>query len=83
MGYGDFKLLAALGAWLGWKMLLPVILLAAGTGAVLGLVLLRARGKNLSTPIPFGPFLAAAGLLNLLLGEPFLARHLPFFVPYP
>jgi leader peptidase (prepilin peptidase)/N-methyltransferase len=83
MGYGDFKLLAALGAWLGWKMLLPVILLAAGTGAVLGLMLLRARGKTLSTPIPFGPFLAAAGLLNLLLGEPFLARHVPFFVPYP
>jgi leader peptidase (prepilin peptidase) / N-methyltransferase len=83
MGYGDFKLLAALGAWLGWKMLLPVILLAAGTGAAFGLVMLRARGRSLRTPIPFGPFLATAGLLGLLLGEPLLARHLPFFVPYP
>lgn len=83
MGYGDFKLLAALGAWLGWKMLLPVILFAAGTGALGGALLLRARGASLRTPIPFGPFLAAAGFLALMLGEPLLARHLPFFVPYP
>jgi leader peptidase (prepilin peptidase)/N-methyltransferase len=83
MGYGDFKLLAALGAWLGWKMLLPVILLAAGTGAAGGLMLLRAHGRSLRTPIPFGPFLAAAGLVGLLLGEPFVARQLPFFVPFP
>jgi leader peptidase (prepilin peptidase)/N-methyltransferase len=83
MGYGDFKLLAALGAWLGWKMLLPIVLFAAATGAIGGMLLLRARGESLRTPIPFGPFLAAAGFLVLLLGEPFLARHLPFFVPYP
>jgi leader peptidase (prepilin peptidase)/N-methyltransferase len=83
MGHGDFKLLAALGAWLGWKMLLPIILFAAGTGAVGGFLLLRARGATLRTPIPFGPFLAMAGFLALVLGEPFLARHLPFFVPYP
>jgi leader peptidase (prepilin peptidase) / N-methyltransferase len=83
LGYGDFKLLAALGAWLGWKMLLPIILFAAVTGAVGGFVLLRARGESLRTPIPFGPFLALAGFLALVLGEPFLARHMPFFVPYP
>ena len=83
LGDGDFKLLAALGAWLGWKMLLPIIFFAAVTGAIGGALMLRARGKSLRTPIPFGPFLAMAGFLALVLGEPFLARHLPFFVPYP
>jgi leader peptidase (prepilin peptidase)/N-methyltransferase len=83
LGYGDFKLLAALGAWLGWKMLLPIILFAAVTGAIGGLVLLRARGESLRTPIPFGPFLGMASFVAMVLGEPFLARHLPLFVPYP
>jgi leader peptidase (prepilin peptidase)/N-methyltransferase len=61
MGYGDFKLFAALGAWLGWQMLLPVILFAAGTGALIGIFLIVARRHGREVPIPFGPYLAAAG----------------------
>src|SRR4030095_12710504 len=61
MGYGDFKLFAALGAWLGWKMLLPIILMAALVGAVVGIVMLSVQGKDRATPIAFGPYLAAAG----------------------
>ena len=77
MGYGDFKLLAALGAWMGWKMLLPIILLSSVVGAVVGiaLILLAKRGREI--PIPFGPYLAAAGLIALVYGDT-LARFLPF-----
>ncbi len=73
MGYGDFKLLAALGAWLGWKMLLPIVLLSSVAGAVIGivLILLARRGRNV--PIPFGPYLAVAGFITLLYGAPLLA----------
>ena len=69
MGYGDFKLLAALGAWLGWQMLPLTILLSSLVGAVVGVVLivLAKRGRNV--PIPFGPYLAAAGLLALFWGK--------------
>jgi leader peptidase (prepilin peptidase)/N-methyltransferase len=69
MGYGDFKLLAALGAWLGWKMLLPIILMSSLVGALvgLGLIVLARRGREI--PIPFGPYLAAAGFLILLYGD--------------
>jgi leader peptidase (prepilin peptidase) / N-methyltransferase len=66
MGYGDFKLFAALGAWLGWQMLLPVILLAASSGAIVGILLIAVRGRHRSTPIAFGPFLATAGWLVLM-----------------
>lgn len=83
MGYGDFKLLSALGAWLGWNMLLPIILIAAAVGAVVGTVMLRARGQSHSTPIPFGPFLAASGWLVLMAGPRLIAQHLPFLVPSP
>jgi leader peptidase (prepilin peptidase)/N-methyltransferase len=69
MGYGDFKLLAALGAWLGWQQLPLVIVLSAGVGAVLGSALLLLGGKSRQTPIPFGPYLAAAGWIALLWGE--------------
>jgi leader peptidase (prepilin peptidase) / N-methyltransferase len=69
MGYGDFKLFAALGAWLGWQMLLPVILLAASTGAIVGILMLAGRGRHRSTPIAFGPFLAASGWLVLMCGR--------------
>ncbi|HEY2591944.1 MAG TPA: A24 family peptidase [Steroidobacteraceae bacterium] len=79
MGYGDFKLLAALGAWLGWQMLLPVILVAAAVGAVTGIVILAVQGKDRSTPIPFGPYLAAAGWLMLLFGHELVARYLGLF----
>ena len=69
MGYGDFKLLAALGAWLGWQMLPLVILISSTFGAVFGLaaILLGGRGRNLQ--IPFGPFLAGAGWIALLWGD--------------
>jgi leader peptidase (prepilin peptidase)/N-methyltransferase len=79
MGYGDFKLLAALGAWLGWQMLLPVVLIAAAVGAVAGIALLAARGQNRSTPIAFGPFLAAAGWLMLMFGRELVTGYLGLF----
>lgn len=79
MGYGDFKLLAALGAWLGWQMLLPVVLVAAAVGAVAGIALLSLRGQNRSTPIAFGPFLAAAGWLMLMFGRELVTSYLGLF----
>lgn len=79
MGYGDFKLLAALGAWLGWRMLLPTVLIAAAVGAVAGIALLAARGQNRSTPIAFGPFLAAAGWLMLMFGRELVMGYLGLF----
>jgi leader peptidase (prepilin peptidase)/N-methyltransferase len=69
MGYGDFKLLGALGAWLGWQMLPQVILLSAVVGAVVGITLMLVRGRDRDMAIPFGPYLAAAGWLALLWGE--------------
>ena len=66
MGRGDFKLFAALGAWLGWQMLLPVILFAAATGAVIGILLIVLRRHGREVPIPFGPYLAAAGWLVMM-----------------
>ncbi|MGA9368156.1 MAG: A24 family peptidase, partial [Steroidobacteraceae bacterium] len=79
MGYGDFKLLAALGAWLGWRMLLPTVVIAAAVGAVAGIALLAARGQNRSTPIAFGPFLAAAGWLMLMFGHELVTGYLGMF----
>jgi leader peptidase (prepilin peptidase)/N-methyltransferase len=69
MGFGDFKLFAALGAWLGWQMLPLVILLSAATGAVVGIALIVLRGRDRNVPIPFGPYLAAAGWIALLWGR--------------
>jgi leader peptidase (prepilin peptidase) / N-methyltransferase len=69
MGYGDFKLFAALGAWLGWKLLPLVILLSAATGAVLGIGLILLRGRDRSVPMPFGPYLAAAGWIAMMYGD--------------
>lgn len=68
MGYGDFKLLAALGAWLGWEMLPAVILLSSVVGAVVGIGLMVFRGQGREVPIPFGPYLAAAGIITLWFG---------------
>ena len=70
MGHGDFKLLAALGAWCGWQYLVTIVLLSSLVGAVLGLGLILFRGRDRQVPMPFGPFLAAAGWLALLWGEP-------------
>lgn len=72
IGYGDFKLLAALGAWLGWMMLPVIVLLSSAVGAIVGLSLIVFRGHHRDRPIPFGPFLAAAGLIALLFGQPLL-----------
>jgi leader peptidase (prepilin peptidase)/N-methyltransferase len=69
MGYGDFKLLAALGAWLGWKMLLPIILMSSLVGALVGIALIVLARRGREIPIPFGPYLAAAGFLILLYGD--------------
>jgi len=70
MGYGDFKLLALLGAWLGWQYLPQIIILSACVGAVVGVLLILLRGRNRDLPIPFGPYLAAAGWISLLWGDP-------------
>ena len=83
MGYGDFKLFAALGAWLGWQMLLPVILIAAVVGAVVGIALLAIRRQSRATPIAFGPFLAAAGWLVLMFGHELVGRYLGLFASPP
>ena len=83
MGYGDFKLFAALGAWLGWQMLLPIILIAAGTGAMVGLGMIIMRGHDRSAPIPFGPFLAGAGWLILMFGRPIVSGYLGLFNSHP
>jgi leader peptidase (prepilin peptidase) / N-methyltransferase len=69
MGFGDFKLFALFGAWLGWQHLPQIILLSACTGAVLGVLLILARGRDRQAPLPFGPFLAAAGWLSLMWGD--------------
>jgi leader peptidase (prepilin peptidase)/N-methyltransferase len=70
MGYGDFKLLAALGAWMGWKMLLPIVLISSVVGAVIGLALIAIQGRGRETALPFGPYLAVAGFIALLYGPP-------------
>jgi leader peptidase (prepilin peptidase)/N-methyltransferase len=76
MGYGDFKLFAALGAWLGWKLLPLVILLSAATGAVLGILMIALRGRDRAAPMPFGPYLAAAGWLAFMYGDPLMSAYL-------
>jgi leader peptidase (prepilin peptidase)/N-methyltransferase len=76
MGYGDFKLFAALGAWLGWKVLPMVIVLSAATGAVLGIVMIALQGRDRRAPMPFGPYLAAAGWLAMLYGDALLNGYL-------
>ena len=80
MGYGDFKLLAALGAWMGMAALLPIILLSSLIGAVIGSIALAAKGKDRSTPIPFGPFIAAAGWAWFVFGNELLALYRQWFL---
>lgn len=79
MGYGDFKLLAAIGAWLGWQVLPLVILLSSVVGAVIGiaLIVLARMGRNI--PLPFGPYLAMAGFIALLWGKPIMDSYLQGF----
>jgi leader peptidase (prepilin peptidase)/N-methyltransferase len=76
MGYGDFKLFAALGAWLGWKLLPLVILLSAASGAMIGILMIVLRGRDRSAPMPFGPYLAAAGWLAMMYGDSLVDGYL-------
>jgi len=77
MGYGDFKLLAALGAWLGWQMLLPIVLLSSFVGALIGISLIALRGRDHNVPLAFGPYLAIAGALALFWGPALVKLYLP------
>jgi leader peptidase (prepilin peptidase) / N-methyltransferase len=79
MGYGDFKLLAAIGAWLGWEMLPLVILFSSFVGAAVGVALIVFARRSRNVPIPFGPYLAAAGLIALFWGEPLTRQYLNLF----
>jgi leader peptidase (prepilin peptidase)/N-methyltransferase len=81
MGYGDFKLLAALGAWLGWQMLLPIILMSAMVGAIVGIVMIWRFGRDRQVPMAFGPYLAAAGWIMLMFGHEIVDRYLGLFRP--
>lgn len=82
MGYGDFKLFAALLAWLGYQMFLPILLLSALTGAITGIALIALGRHARKEPIPFGPYLAAAGFVTLAFGEPLLTA-VPFLRIFP
>jgi leader peptidase (prepilin peptidase)/N-methyltransferase len=76
MGYGDFKLLAALGAWLGWQALFPVIILSAVVGLIAALGMIVFRGHDRQVPIPFGPYLAVAGFVAMLWGPQMIAAYM-------
>jgi leader peptidase (prepilin peptidase) / N-methyltransferase len=78
MGFGDFKLLAAIGAWLGWQALPVTILLSSLVGAVVGIGLILIRGRDRNIPIPFGPYIAAAGWLAMLWGKDITDTYLRF-----
>lgn len=76
MGYGDFKLLAALGAWFGWQAIPMMILLSSFVGAALGLAILVAKQQGRDTPMPFGPYLVGAALLTLFFGDSLLNQYM-------
>jgi leader peptidase (prepilin peptidase)/N-methyltransferase len=77
MGYGDFKLLAALGAWLGWQMLPVIVLLSSVVGAFIGLCLIAFKGRDHNIPLAFGPYLAIAGAIALFWGPALAKLYLP------
>ena len=76
MGYGDFKLLAALGAWGGWTLLPAIILFSSLAGALIGICLIWSGKHERAKPMPFGPYLAVAGLIALPFGRMIVERHL-------
>jgi leader peptidase (prepilin peptidase)/N-methyltransferase len=76
MGYGDFKLFGAFGAWMGWQMLPLILLFSALAGAVIGVLLILLRGRDRNIPIPFGPYLAAAGWIALMWGPQIVDGYL-------
>jgi len=78
MGYGDFKLLAVIGALVGWQQIGLVVILSAGVGAIIGGLLLAIQGKGKETKIPFGPYLAVAGWITLLWGDVIIAKYMNF-----
>ncbi|MBF0218507.1 MAG: prepilin peptidase [Gammaproteobacteria bacterium] len=80
MGYGDFKLLALLGAWFGWQLLPLIIMLSAMLGTLIGITLIITRGHDRQIPIPFGPYLAIAGWVAMLWGESLTATYLKIIV---
>lgn len=77
MGYGDFKLLAAIGAWFGWQLLPAVILLSSTLGALIGIIMIALAKRSKDTPIPFGPFLAIGGIAALFFGQQLSNYYLP------
>ncbi|ARU56000.1 type IV pilus prepilin peptidase PilD [Oleiphilus messinensis] len=81
MGFGDFKLLAALGAWMGWQFLPLIIILSSFVGAVIGISQIVLRGQDKNIPIPFGPYLAIAGWIALLWGNSLIALYLGTMTP--
>ena len=81
MGYGDFKLLGALGAWFGWQAIPLMILVSSLVGAVLGIAMLLAKNQGRDTPMPFGPYLAGAGLIMLFFGEALISHYLALATP--
>lgn len=81
MGYGDFKLLAALGAWLGWQSLLPIIILSSVVGALFGILHVVLTKRDKSAPMPFGPFLAGAGFIMLIWGPQLTELYQQTFMP--
>lgn len=80
MGYGDFKLLAALGAWMGWQSLLPIIILSSFVGAVFGIMNVLIFHRDKSAPMPFGPFLAGAGFIMLVWGRQITDLYMQTFM---
>jgi leader peptidase (prepilin peptidase)/N-methyltransferase len=78
MGFGDFKLLAALGAWLGWQMLPVIVLLSSVVGAVIGIGLIVFKGRDHSVPLAFGPYLAIAGAIALFWGTSLVKLYFPY-----
>jgi leader peptidase (prepilin peptidase)/N-methyltransferase len=81
MGYGDFKLLAALGAWCGIQAILPIVLISSLVGAVIGSIWLAIKGRDRATPIPFGPYLAIAGWIQFIWGSELLHAYLHWSMP--
>ncbi|WP_299493177.1 A24 family peptidase [uncultured Shewanella sp.] len=81
MGYGDFKLLAVLGAWVGWQMLPIILILSSVVGAIVGIMMVLTKQKQYSQAIPFGPYLAIAGWITMIWGTPILNRYLSYLYP--
>lgn len=81
MGYGDFKLLAALGAWMGWQAIPLIVLLSSLVGALVGISLILFRGRDRQLPIPFGPYLAAAGWIAMMWGNEITTGYLRMALP--